>query len=68
MFLINVYNFFTVFYFLGVEGFPSGAWMGCEVLSEVIMIVDVVIRLMLRRTDMWRRFWMLHESESFLLI
>jgi hypothetical protein len=62
LFLINVYNFFTCFYFLGVEGFPSGAWMSLEILTESVMVIDMVIRLALSRTDVWRRFWMLHEG------
>jgi hypothetical protein len=62
IFLINVYNFFTVFYFLGIEGFPSGSWMHLEIFAEIILIADVSVRLILANTEIWKRFWMLDEA------
>jgi hypothetical protein len=68
IFAINVYNFFTVFYFLGIEGFPSEAWLHIEIFSEIILIIDIALRVVMARTEIWKRFWMLHESTPMLVL
>ena len=39
-----VYNFATTCFFLGLPGFPSSVWLYLEVLTEVAMVVDILIR------------------------
>ena len=43
--LCITYNFFTCCYFLGITGFPLGIWTYIEFIVEVMMIVDILIRL-----------------------
>ena len=38
------YNFFTVFYYLGIKGFPSGAWLIFEISIELVTFVDLILR------------------------
>jgi hypothetical protein len=56
-----VYNVFTGFYFVGVEGFPYGMWLCVEVGSELVMVVDLVARIWISLRVGWKRLWMLNE-------
>jgi len=40
----NTFNFITAWYFLGQEGFPSGTWLTAELIVEVVMVTDFVLR------------------------
>ena len=48
MFLSHTYNFITVWYFLGLKGFPEGWWLVMELLVEVIVLFDLIIRTYLK--------------------
>lgn len=61
IFLVNMYNVFNVALWLGIEGFPSGVWMGFEVVSEVIMLSDVIGRIRMHKAPIWKKLWMLHD-------
>ena len=64
--LIHTYNFVTVFFFLGIEGFPEGIWLLFEIVSEVIITVDFVLRLIIRLScpSIWEEMWLLHDKGS----
>jgi hypothetical protein len=47
LFLANIYNFVTVFFFLGINGFPEGNWLGFEVGTEIFFIIEVFFRYLL---------------------
>jgi hypothetical protein len=49
LFLCIIYNFFTFSYYFGIPGFPAGAWIYLEFLSEVSLIADIFIRYTIRR-------------------
>ena len=44
IFVVNVYNFFTGFFFIGIAGFPTDYWMLAECASEVVLMLDIVFR------------------------
>jgi len=56
MLLTHSYNFFTAFFFLGIAGFPTGAWFVLEALAEIILISDFVFREVLRTRfpEIWK--------------
>lgn len=45
---IHVYNFFTCFFFMGIEGQPEGVWFVLEILFEVFMVFELVMQFLLR--------------------
>jgi len=47
--LIHIYAFFTVFFFLGIAGFPTDVWLMIEVCTEVIVFADFFVRIIIRR-------------------
>lgn len=46
--LAHAYNFITAWYFLGLEGFPSGTWLAFEILAEIILASDILVMLCLK--------------------
>lgn len=45
-----IYNCVTFCYYLGLPGFPSdGGWLYLEFIVEIIMLIDLFIRYILRR-------------------
>lgn len=67
IFFVNIYNCFTVAYFLGFSGYPSGFWFALEMASEVILLADIAIRMVLRNTENYKHMWFLHEKCSYSL-
>lgn len=61
MFLAHTYNFLAVWYFLGLEGFPSGLWLVAELICEIMSMIDFVLKLCLkhRMPELWRTMWVL---------
>lgn len=43
--LVIIYDSVTTFYFLGMPGFPESVWLYLEFLSEIILIIDIGVRL-----------------------
>ena len=64
VFLCNVYNCFSATLFLGTTYQPTGFWLGLEAISELLLLGDMIARLSLNGTSVWRKMWMLHDSES----
>lgn len=62
IFLVNIYNFFNVAFWLGIPGFPSGVWMGFEIVSEVVMFSDAIGRIRVSKFPIWKKQWMLHDA------
>lgn len=62
IFVCNLYNCFSVPFWIAIEGFPEELWLGVEIGVEVILIVDLFLRIFFMRTDQWQKMWMLHES------
>jgi hypothetical protein len=46
--LIHSYNYFTCLIYMGIEGFPEGVWFIIEILTEVFMVAELLIRIILR--------------------
>lgn len=67
MFVCQTYSFVTIFFWLAIHGFPEGIWLLIEICSEVIYIVDVIFRLVIRHRfqEIWRNFWLLHQKEKY---
>jgi len=61
---MHTYNFFTIFYMLGVPGFPSGYWLAAEVTVEFFLLTDFFARLLLRKQfpHIWSHMWLLHDQ------
>lgn len=64
--IIHTYNFFTTFYFLGIVGFPEGVWLIIEAFSEIIIVFDFLLRLVIRLKFpiIWEHMWLLHDKGS----
>ena len=64
--LIHTYNFVTVFFFLGIAGFPEGFWLLLEIVSELLITVDFILRLVVRLKcpAIWDEMWLLHDKGS----
>jgi len=62
--LIHIYIIFTVFFFLGISGFPSGAWLAIEAITETIILSDILLRIIIRRKFLknWENMWVLHDQ------
>ena len=63
MFIVHTYNFFTIFFFMGIEGFPTGFWYTIECITELLMILNVTKELMLMFfcKKLWQSMGMLHD-------
>lgn len=46
--MIHIYNCFTCFFFMGIEGYPSSVWYVLEILSEVFMVFELCMQFLLR--------------------
>lgn len=62
IFICNIYNLFSVPFWISIEGFPDDIWLGVEIGVEIILIVDMLLRIFFMRTDQWQKLWMLHED------
>lgn len=65
--MATTYNFVTVWYYLGMAGFPDGAWLFAEILVELIMVFDFLTVTLLRERmpNQWRTMWLLQgKSET----
>ena len=60
--LAMTYNFFTVFYFLSIPGFPDGVWLTLEIIVEFMMVIDFLITLpfKLKLTSFWKKMYIMH--------
>ena len=58
----HTYNFVTFFFFLGNRGFPAGFWLFSEILFELLLLFDLLLRVCIRHLDRptWRTLWLLH--------
>jgi hypothetical protein len=68
MLFVNLYNFFTALFFIGIEGFPRYAWLILELGTELISIFDVLIRIALGNSRIWSGLYLLHESTPFVFL
>jgi hypothetical protein len=63
-----LYTFFTVLYFIGIKGFPSGMWLVLEIGSELILGIDIILRVSIRKHVVHKKLWMLHEPTSLIIL
>lgn len=61
--ICNLYNYFTVPYFLGIPSFPSGFWLGLEMMFEFIMILDFIGRCLYKDLLNTKYMWLLEEED-----
>ena len=61
---MHTYNFVTIFYFLGIEGFPSGMWLILEIFTEIMIVTDFILRIVIRKNfpEIWDDMWLLHDK------
>jgi hypothetical protein len=62
----TTYNFVTVWYYLGMAGFPDGPWLFAEILVELIMVFDFLTVTLLRERmpNQWRTMWLLQGKSE----
>lgn len=60
--LVNIYNFFSAGYFFGTLSYPTGTWLGLELLSEGALLVDFFIRYSIRKSQNPNKLWFLQEN------
>lgn len=66
VFLTNLYNCFTVPFFLGISSFPSGLWLSLELFFEFVLVLDMIGRIVFYQSLKSKAYWLLYESESLL--
>ena len=61
--VINTYNFFTCFFWMGIPGYPFGIWYLSEILSEVLIMFNFCTRLILKKyfKSIWQEMYLLHD-------
>ena len=61
--LVQTYNFFTCFFFIGIPGYPDGWWYVFEVLTEVLMVLDFIGRWVIRVffAQAWSEMYLLQD-------
>ena len=64
IFITNLYNCFTVPFFLGISNFPTGLWLSLELFFEFILFLDITGRLIFYQSLKSKSYWLLTESES----
>jgi hypothetical protein len=47
--IILMYNFVTFCYFFAVPGFPFSVWLYLEFLTEILLVLDILIRFVILR-------------------
>jgi hypothetical protein len=64
IFLSHTYNFITIWYFLGIPDFPTGVWFVFELLTEILLLVDLIMRayMMWLMSDQWKTMWLLQQK------
>jgi uncharacterized membrane protein len=57
----TTYNFLTCWYFLGLAGFPNGAWLIMEILIEIVLFFDFFLRIYIRSQmpNTWKTMWLM---------
>ena len=65
LFVCNIYNYFTVGYFLGFPGFPEGIWFSLEIGCELFLLIDACIRIFLRNSTIYKQMWFIHEENTY---
>ena len=62
--LIHIYNFFTCFFFMGIQGYPTDWWFVIEIVTEVFMVFELIIQMLLRTQCqfLWKDMYMMHDS------
>ena len=66
MLTAHTYNFFAAWYFLGLAGFPDGAWLLLELIVELIVLFDFFLRMYLqvKMPNQWQTMWLLQHREE----
>jgi hypothetical protein len=41
--MIHIYNFFTCFFFMGIEGYPQRVWYVLEIIFEVFLLFELCV-------------------------
>jgi hypothetical protein len=61
--LVQSYNFFTCFFFIGIPGYPSDWWYVIEVITEIFMVFDFIGRWVMRVYfgNAWSEMYLLHD-------
>ncbi len=64
--LIHSYNYFTCLIYMGIEGFPEGVWLIIEILTELFMACEFLVRIILRTQVpwLWQEMKILHKSSA----
>ena len=62
--LIHTYIFFTIFFFIGIPGYPTGLWLAIEMCTEVIIVFDFALRFLTRKLapKFWSEMYLLHDK------
>lgn len=67
IFIINLYNLFSVGYFLGLNTYPSGIWLGLELISEGVIVADLVIRYRIKGENDLDKKWFMQDPPTSLV-
>lgn len=62
--IIHTYYFFTCFWFLSFPGWPDNYWLAVEIVSELVVCCDFILRMIIRRhyPVLWESMWLLHDK------
>ena len=60
--LLIFYNIFSAGYFFGTITYPTGIWIGIELISEGIIVADFIIRIRITKYSDIEKMWFLKED------
>lgn len=62
---VNTYNFFTCFFYMGIIGHPEGVWFMIEMLAELILVFNFLIKYIFRSyfQHVWMEMHLLHDRK-----
>ena len=64
--VINTYNFFTCFFWMGIIGYPHDVWYLLEILSEILILIDLGFRYIVESKFkfLWNDMHLLHDQRK----
>lgn len=60
----HTYHILSAFYFLGISDFPQNGWLGLQMYTELIVILDLLMRFYIMNfwSEAWDSLWLLHDT------
>lgn len=60
IFFCSLYNFFSAGYFLATNKKLEGSWLGAELVTEALMLIDAILKVLFSRS---KQMWFMNECQ-----